>query len=85
MKWELLIANPARRAVRDMSRDDGKQILDAFEEMRTDPYAGDIKFLKGTDRALRRRVGSWRIMYEVHAERRIVVIGDVVRRDSNTY
>jgi mRNA-degrading endonuclease RelE of RelBE toxin-antitoxin system len=85
MKWDLIIANPARRAVRDMPHEDGEQILDAFEEMRTDPYAGDIKFLRGMDRALRRRVGAWRIMYEVHTERRIVVIGDVVRRDSNTY
>ena len=85
MKWELIVANPARRAIRDMPRADGEQIVDALEEMRADPYAGDIKFLKGTDRALRRRVGAWRVMFEVHTDRRVVVILDVERRGSNTY
>ncbi len=85
MKWELLIANPARRAIRDMPRDDSRLIDDALEEMRSDPYSGDIKLLKGTDRAWRRRVGAWRIMFDVRADTRIVAIHDVERRGSNTY
>lgn len=85
MKWELIVANPARRAIRDMPRADVEQVLDALEEMRDDPYTGDIKFLKGTDRALRRRVGVWRILFEVLTERRVVIIQDVERRTSNTY
>lgn len=78
MKWELLIANPVRRAIRDMPRADSKLIDDALEEMRSDPYSGDIKLLKGTDRA-------WRIMFDVRADTRIVAIHDVERRGSNTY
>jgi mRNA-degrading endonuclease RelE of RelBE toxin-antitoxin system len=85
MKWDLIVANPARRAIRDMSRADGEQILDALEEMRGDPYTGDVKFLKGTNRALRRRVGAWRIMFEVLTDRRLIVIEDVERRSSHTY
>ena len=85
MKWELIIANRARRAIRDLPRTDGEQILDALEEMRTDPYTGDIKFLKGTNRALRRRVGLWRILFEVLTDRRIVVVEDVERRGSHIY
>jgi mRNA-degrading endonuclease RelE of RelBE toxin-antitoxin system len=42
-------------------------------------------FLKGTDRALRRRVGVWRVLFEVLTDRRIVVIIDVERRGSHTY
>jgi mRNA-degrading endonuclease RelE of RelBE toxin-antitoxin system len=85
MKWGLVIANRARRAMRDMPRADAEQIDAAFVEIRGDPYGGDIRFLKGTDRVLRRRVGAWRIMYEVHAERRIVIVNDVERRGTNTY
>jgi mRNA-degrading endonuclease RelE of RelBE toxin-antitoxin system len=68
-----------------MPRADAEQVLDALEEMRADPYTGDIKFLKGTDRALRRRVGVWRILFEVLTELQIVVIQDVERRGSHTY
>ena len=85
MKWGLVIANRARRAMRDIPREDAEQIDATFVEMRVDPYAGDIKFLKGTNRALRRRVGAWRIMFEVVTDERIVVIQDVERRGSNTY
>lgn len=71
--------------MRDMPRADAEQIDAVFVEMRADPYGGDIRFLKGTDRTLRRRVGAWRVMYEVHADRRIIIVNDVERRDSNTY
>jgi mRNA-degrading endonuclease RelE of RelBE toxin-antitoxin system len=85
MKWDLIVANPARRAIHDMPLGDGEQIIEALEELRVDQYIGDVKFLKGTDRAPRRRVGAWRIMFEVLTERRIVVVRDVERRGSNTY
>jgi mRNA-degrading endonuclease RelE of RelBE toxin-antitoxin system len=71
--------------MRNMPRADAEQIDAAFADMRTDPYGGDIRFLKGTDRVLRRRVGDWRILYEVHTNRGVLVVNDVERRDSNTY
>lgn len=85
MKWGLVISNRARRAMRDIPRDAVEQIDAAFNEMRTDPYSGDIKFLKGTNRALRRRIGAWRIMFEILTDHQIIVIADVERRGSHTY
>jgi len=68
-----------------MPRPDIEHIDAAFEQMRSDPYDGDIQFLKGTNRTLRRRVGAWRILFEVHAEGHLVVVLQVIRRSSNTY
>jgi len=85
MTWTLIIANRARRTKRDMPREDAEDIDAAYMEMRKDPYSGDIKFLGGTDRSIRRRVGDWRILFEVFKERRIVLVHDVERRASNTY
>jgi mRNA-degrading endonuclease RelE of RelBE toxin-antitoxin system len=68
-----------------MPRADAEQIDAANDEMRDDPYSGDNKFLRGTDRAVRRRVGAWRIVFDVYADRRIVRVNDVERRGSNTY
>ena len=53
--------------------------------MCADPYEGDIKFLKGVGRTLRRRVGDWRIEFEVHTDQRLVAILAVTRRGSNSY
>jgi mRNA-degrading endonuclease RelE of RelBE toxin-antitoxin system len=85
MTWGLALAKPASRDLRDVPRADLEDINSVFEEMRSDPYGGDIRFLKGTKRTLRRRVGNWRILFEVHADRQLVVILGVVRRGSNTY
>jgi mRNA-degrading endonuclease RelE of RelBE toxin-antitoxin system len=85
MTWGFEVTKPAARDLRDVPRADLERIDDAFEEMRSDPYDGDIKFLKGTNRILRRRVGNWRIEFEVRSHQRIVVILSVTRRSSNTY
>ena len=85
MTWSLIITNPATRDLRKVPRPDVEHINATFEEMRADPYDGDIKFLKGTNRTLRRRAGDWRILFEVRAEQRLVIILAVSRRNSNTY
>ena len=85
MTWSLVITKPAARDLRGVPRADIEHINAAFEQMRSDPYDGDIQFLKGTNRTLRRRVGAWRILFEVHADGHLVVVLQVIRRSSNTY
>ena len=85
MPWELAITKPAARDLRDLSREDQRRVNTAFEAMRADPYGGDIKFLRGAGGTLRRRVGVWRIIFEVDQEKRRVVILGVNRRTSTTY
>jgi len=85
MLWDLAITKPAGRDLRDLSDDDLRRVNMAFEAMRHDPYSGDIKFLRGSGGTLRRRVGVWRIMFDVDQNRRVVVILGVKRRTSTTY
>ena len=85
MPWALAITKPASRDLNGLSRDDLRRISAAFVAMRGDPYSGDIKFLKGSGGALRRRVGPWRILFEVHQDTRTIVILGVRRRTTTTY
>ena len=85
MTWTLILTRPVTRDLLAVPRADVDHINDAFEDVRSDPYGGDVKFLKGTNRTLRRRVGDWRVLFEVHAARHLVVILGVTRRSSNTY
>jgi mRNA-degrading endonuclease RelE of RelBE toxin-antitoxin system len=85
MKWDLAITSPARRELKKISRDDLHQINSTFDELRENPYSGDIKFLRGVDGALRRRAGVWRIIFELDQDQHTVVILEVKRRGSNTY
>jgi mRNA-degrading endonuclease RelE of RelBE toxin-antitoxin system len=72
--WDLVITKPAERDLRTPARNDLVRINAAFVAMRPNPYGGDIKFLKGTTGALRRRVGSWRILFKVDQSKRVVVV-----------
>jgi mRNA-degrading endonuclease RelE of RelBE toxin-antitoxin system len=49
------------------------------------PYQGDVRFLKGSNGSLRRRVGDWRIFYDLEPEHKVIIVTGVERRGSNTY
>jgi mRNA-degrading endonuclease RelE of RelBE toxin-antitoxin system len=52
--------------------------------MEKDPRAGDVRRLGG-ESILRRRVGDWRIFFELDETRRIVFVAQISRRSSTTY
>jgi mRNA-degrading endonuclease RelE of RelBE toxin-antitoxin system len=51
--------------------------------MKEDPLRGDVRKLHGGLEGFRRRVGDWRIFFDVNLTERQVVITDVERRTSN--
>jgi mRNA interferase RelE/StbE len=84
MKWGLLITNRARRQLRRLPAEERDHIDEAFSQMCEDPFKGDVKSLRGLD-ALRRRVGDWRILFELSETKRIIIVTAIKRRGSNTY
>jgi mRNA-degrading endonuclease RelE of RelBE toxin-antitoxin system len=71
--------------LRRVPTDDRQRIDDAFSEMCITPYAGDVKSLSGAKGAFRRRVGDWRILFDLHQKKRLIVVAAVIRRGSKTY
>jgi mRNA-degrading endonuclease RelE of RelBE toxin-antitoxin system len=53
--------------------------------MEQDPFSGDVVRLMAQPVAWRRRVGDWRILFDVEPERRRVLVYDILRRTSTTY
>jgi mRNA-degrading endonuclease RelE of RelBE toxin-antitoxin system len=53
--------------------------------MQDDPFQGDLKRLKEMSTAWRRRVGNYRIIYDLYFEERRIVISAILRRTSTTY
>jgi mRNA-degrading endonuclease RelE of RelBE toxin-antitoxin system len=52
--------------------------------MEEDPFQGDIRKLQGLP-GFRRRIGDWRMFFEIIPERRHVVVAAIERRTSTTY
>ena len=84
MEWTVVLAGPARKSLKRIPAADKARILAALTEMEQDPFQGDIRKLQGLP-GFRRRVGNWRILFEVVLEYRQVVIASIERRTSTTY
>lgn len=84
MTWGLVIASRAKRQFRRLSADERDSIDGAFSEMCENPFRGDVKFLRGLE-TLRRRVGDWRILYQLNEPRKLIVVTAIKRRGSTTY
>jgi mRNA interferase RelE/StbE len=84
MKWGLQIGNRAKRQLRRLSANDRDDIDQAFCEMCGNPFHGDVKFLRGRE-TFRRRVGDWRILFELDQHRGVIRVTAIKRRGSTTY
>ncbi len=84
MEWTVVLAGPARKSLKRIPASDKTRILAALAEIQQDPFQGDIRKLQGLP-GFRRRVGNWRILFEVVLERRQVVVAAIERRTSTTY
>jgi mRNA-degrading endonuclease RelE of RelBE toxin-antitoxin system len=86
MSWDFQLAKAAERALRSLPEKDKARINRALNEMKGNPFSGDVVPLKGEYKGLfRRRVGSWRIIFSVNPEQRVILVGDIIRRTSTTY
>ena len=83
-KWLVVLAGPARKALKRIPPHDRVRIRAALDEMESNPFQGDIKYLQGQD-ALRRRVGDWRIFFRLEPKQRTLYVTAIERRTSTTY
>ena len=85
MSWHVLVDDDCKKEFRRIPKNDRERITTVIESFVFDPYAGDIEKMKGDTDTWRRRVGSYRIFYEVRVAKRTVYVFDIRRRSSNTY
>ena len=83
--WVLQIDSVVYKFLKKIPRRDAEGILSAIESLPSDPFYGDIEKMKGEKHAWRRRVGSFRIFYELVPAEKIIHVVSVERRTSSTY
>jgi mRNA interferase RelE/StbE len=85
MTWTLELTGPAQKDFRRLPASDQARVRRALLAMQENPFQGDIKRLKGQSTAWRRRLGSYRIIYDLYFEQRLIVVAGILRRTSTTY
>ncbi len=83
--WRLSVRESVDKIVRRFPREDQTRITEAIGQLISDPFFGDTKKLGGDGNIWRRRVGAYRIFYEVISAGKVIYVFRVKRRGSNTY
>ncbi|QOJ23240.1 MAG: type II toxin-antitoxin system RelE/ParE family toxin [Gammaproteobacteria bacterium] len=81
MIYSVSIKQSALKSLKNITYEDRLRIIEAIDQLKTNPAAGGV--LKGEYSGLRRiRIGSYRVVYEVHdAQLTVLVIRIGHRRE----
>lgn len=85
MAWNVTITGPAQKGFKKLPPKEQAHVKAALLSMESDPFKGDLKRLKGKPSAWRRRVGNYRILYDLDFETREIAVLAILRRTSTTY
>jgi mRNA interferase RelE/StbE len=79
LTYALFIEKRAQRTLSRISRQDRERIADAIRRLADAPRPPGVKKLSGRE-AWRIRVGHYRILYEIHDERLVILVVDIGHR-----
>lgn len=85
MNWQIKIANTARKNLKRFPVKDIANIKSALDELVFNPYYGDVQKMDGSENSWRRRIGAYRIFFDIDKKRKIINITHIKRRTSSTY
>lgn len=85
MSWRVIVDRSVGKELKRIPHKIAVQIFSAIELLSANPYAGDIEKMEGEEFAWRRRVGAYRIFYDVIVRKRTIHVTHVKRRSSKTY
>ena len=83
--WKLKIDPGVYKDLSKFPKNYTEKILGVVSSLVDDPYAGDIEKIKGKENLWRRRIGAYRIFYEIYPEFNFIHVLWAERRGSNTY
>jgi len=83
--WRLEVDPQVYKDLTKLPKSNIRRILGAIEKLSNSPYAGDIQKMRGEKNVWRRRVGEYRIFYEILTEVKVIHVFHAERRTSKTY
>jgi len=83
--WTVSISSSAQKSIRRAPRHERERLLAELDRLAVDPLGGNTVRLHGLANTARRRVGDWRIIFELDFDRRRLFVSHVDRRTTTTY
>lgn len=83
--WVLKVDPDVYKDLSKFPKNYARKILAVIENLPFSPYLGDIEKIKGEKYLWRRRIGFYRIFYELYPDKNLIHVFWVERRTSKTY
>lgn len=83
--WVLRVDPVVYKFLKRIHTRDAERILVAVNYLTIDPFYGDIQKMGGEKNVWRRRIGSYRIKYEIIPQDKTIHVFRAERRTSKTY
>ena len=80
MSYDIEITRSARRSLLALPRDVQRRISTAIDGLAADPRPPGCRKLAGSESMYRRRVGDYRIVYEIRDDRLLIMVIKVGHR-----
>jgi mRNA-degrading endonuclease RelE of RelBE toxin-antitoxin system len=85
MNWQVKIADTARKNLKRFPTKDQNRIKSALDELVFNPYSGDIEKMEDGEIFWRRRIGAYRIFFDIDKENKTINVTHIKRRTTSTY
>lgn len=85
MTWRIVIDGSVHKKLLHIPRKDAERMEETFDQLTDNPFGGDAQKMGGQDNTWRRRVGSYRIFYDIFVSEKTILVFKLKRRGSNTY
>jgi mRNA interferase RelE/StbE len=80
MRYEIIIKPAAEKSLDKIPHPVRRRIADAMEELRVNPRPAGVLKLVGYDNLWRIRIGDYRVIYEIHDDRLVILVLRVAHR-----
>lgn len=83
--WVLKIDPKVYKVLSKIPKEYAGKILNTIKSFSADPFTGDIEKIKEQENSWRRRIGNYRIFYDIKMKEKIIEVTWIERRTSKTY
>jgi mRNA interferase RelE/StbE len=80
MPHRVVIKPSAAKAIRNLDRDTQRRVIRLLDALAADPRPGGVVKLAGHANLWRVRIGDYRVVYEIHDDRLVVLVVRVAHR-----
>lgn len=80
--WDYRLSHKAVKNLQRLPQKDKERIIAAIEQMKNNPFFGDVKSIQGEMGLFRRRVGNYRIYFRLLKEKGFIDIPVIKRKQS---